>query len=86
VRDARDVRESVELVRRGVLGRREFSRVLLALGLTPPLVAELLASAGVARAQPKRSAFTPSRRGGGGELRTLWWQAPTILNPHLAIG
>jgi peptide/nickel transport system substrate-binding protein len=86
VRDARDVRESVELVRRGALSRRDFSRALVALGLTPPLVAEILASAGVARAQPKRSTFTPSRRGGGGELRTLWWQAPTILNPHLAIG
>jgi peptide/nickel transport system substrate-binding protein len=86
VRDARDVRDSVELVRRGVLSRRELSRALLALGLTPPLVIELLASAGVAQAQPKRSPFTPSRRGGGGELRTLWWQAPTILNPHLAIG
>ncbi len=24
--------------------------------------------------------------GGGGALRLLWWQAPTILNPHLAQG
>src|SRR5262245_4258460 len=30
--------------------------------------------------------FTPTKRGGGGELKLLWWQAPTILNPHLAIG
>ena len=33
---------------------------------------------------------TPSgeaaQRGGGGLLRLLWWQAPTILNPHLAQG
>jgi peptide/nickel transport system substrate-binding protein len=25
-------------------------------------------------------------RGGGGLLRLLWWQAPTILNPHLSQG
>ncbi|HEX5503452.1 MAG TPA: ABC transporter substrate-binding protein, partial [Thermomicrobiales bacterium] len=28
----------------------------------------------------------PTRRGGGGTLRVLTWQAPTILNPHLAAG
>ncbi len=27
-----------------------------------------------------------SKRGEGGNLRLLWWQAPTILNPHLAQG
>lgn len=26
------------------------------------------------------------QRGGGGELKLLWWQAPTILNPHQASG
>ena len=78
--------ESLDRVRRGSLGRREFARGLLALGLTPPLIAELLRSGGVAHAQPKRGAFAPTRRGGGGDLKMLWWQAPTILNPHLAIG
>ena len=78
--------ESLDRVRRGSLGRREFTRGLLALGLTPPLIAELLRSGGVAHAQPKRGAFAPTRRGGGGDLKMLWWQAPTILNPHLAIG
>src|SRR6266481_8999542 len=58
----------------------------LALGLTPPLIAELLRSRGIANAQLKRETFTPSRRGGGGDLKMLWWQAPTILNPHLAVG
>src|SRR4029453_5003479 len=70
----------------GSLSRRELVRGLLALGLTGPLIAELLRSAAIAHAQPKRAAFTPARRGGGGDLKLLWWQAPTILNPHLAIG
>ena len=31
-------------------------------------------------------AFAPTRRGGGGQLKVLWWQAPTLLNPHFAVG
>src|SRR5215470_6898958 len=33
-----------------------------------------------------KAAFTPTRRGGGGDVRVLWWQGPTILNPHMSIG
>jgi peptide/nickel transport system substrate-binding protein len=84
--DERVLREWLERVQRGSLGRREFIRCLVALGLTPPLIAEMLRSHGIAQAQTKRGTFTPTRRGGGGELKMLWWQAPTILNPHLAIG
>ena len=80
------LREGLRRVRGGALGRRELVYGLLALGLTAPLIAELLGSHGIAHGQPRRPAFTPSKRGGGGELKTLWWQAPTILNPHLAIG
>ena len=84
--DERVLGEWLERVRSGSLSRRDFTRALLALGLTPPLITDLLRSRGIAEAQPKRGPFTPSRRGGGGDLKMLWWQAPTILNPHLAIG
>src|SRR2546422_5996993 len=84
--DERAIREGLQRVRRGSLGRRDFVRALLGLGLTPPLIAALLRSHGIAHAQPRRPALLPRRRGGGGELKVLWWQAPTILNPHLAIG
>ena len=40
---------------------------------------------GVAQAQTK-PAFTPTKRGGGGPVKVLWWQAPTLLNPHFANG
>jgi hypothetical protein len=30
--------------------------------------------------------FSPARRGGGEALRLLYWQAPTILNTHFAVG
>src|SRR5262247_3270371 len=45
----------------------------------------MLGAAGVV-AQPRADGFTPTRRGGGGQLKVLWWQAPTLLNPHFAVG
>ena len=83
--DERELAESLHRVRVGSLDRRQFARTLVGLGLTAPMVAELLGPR-PGHAQARRSAFTPARRGGGGELKTLWWQAPTILNPHLATG
>ncbi len=32
------------------------------------------------------SAAGTGKRGGGGTLKLLWWQGPTIINPHLASG
>jgi peptide/nickel transport system substrate-binding protein len=72
----------------GRLSRRQFTQMMVGLGLTAPMAAQMLATisgGGVARAQT-RPAFTPTRRGGGGPLRLLWWQAPTLLNPHFATG
>jgi len=67
------------------LPRRSFLETMLGLGVTAPMVAQIFASAGIAAAQPK-PAFAPTKRGGGGLLKTLWWQAPTLLNPHFANG
>jgi peptide/nickel transport system substrate-binding protein len=58
---------------------------MVTLGLTVPLAVRLLPSK-PALAQGVGSAFQPTRRGGGGPLRLLYWQAPTLLNPHLAVG
>ncbi len=84
--DERALREMISDVKAGRLSRRSFVQTMIGLGLTAPLAAQMLASAGVAQAQPKAPAFTPTRRGGGGLLKTLWWQAPTLLNPHFATG
>ncbi len=59
--DERELTERLERVRRGSLGRREFARGLLALGLAPPLIAELLRSRGIAQAQAKRATFSPTQ-------------------------
>ena len=83
--DERELRESIERVEDGTLSRRDFTRTMVGLGLTAPMVGQMLASARVAQAQAK-PAFAPAKRGGGGTLRTLWWQGPTLLNPHFAAG
>jgi peptide/nickel transport system substrate-binding protein len=80
----RELRALVADVRRGRLSRRAFVTLLAGLGVTAPLAAQMLGAVG-AHAQP-RAGFTPSRRGGGGPLKVLWWQAPTLLNPHFATG
>jgi peptide/nickel transport system substrate-binding protein len=84
--DERKLREVIEDVRGGRLERRAFVQMMVGLGLTAPLAEQMLASAGVAHAQAKNPVFTPTKRGGGGPLRILWWQAPTLLNPHFATG
>jgi len=79
-----EIRELLADVRRGGLSRRAFVQTMVGLGLTAPLASGLLAGAGTAQAQP--AAFTPTKRGGGGPLKILSWDAPTSLNPSLALG
>jgi len=83
--DEQALRQHVNDVKAGRVSRRSFIRTMAALGVTAPLAAQMLAAGGVA-AQPKTAVFAPTRRGGGGPLKTLWWQAPTLLNPHFATG
>jgi peptide/nickel transport system substrate-binding protein len=121
----------------GILNRRQVMKRAVALGLTAPVIATLLAACGddeddaepttappaaeatattadedddeetpeaeetpededdeEEEATPEPSADPTAttapdpaaEAGGGGMLRLLWWQAPTILNPHVAQG
>ena len=83
--DEHAIRELLAEVKRGRVSRRQFVRTMLAAGLTAPMAANLLTSAGVAHAQQRTSSTAPTRRGGGGQVRMLYWAAPTLLNPHLAV-
>jgi len=83
--DERELRELLNDVKAGRLGRRAFMQGMIALGVSAPMVSQMLASAGIAQAQ-MRPTSTPAKRGGGGIVKTLWWQAPTNLNPHFANG
>ncbi|MGE0579759.1 peptide ABC transporter substrate-binding protein, partial [Reyranella sp.] len=80
-----DLRGLIDRVKAGTLSRRGFIGRMAAVGLTAPLANQLLALSGVAMAQT-RPVYKPTKRGGGGLLKVLWWQGPTLLNPHFATG
>ncbi|HRA61866.1 MAG TPA: ABC transporter substrate-binding protein, partial [Burkholderiaceae bacterium] len=81
----RELRGMIEEVRDGRLPRRSFIQHLVSLGLTAPMATMMLAHSGIAMAQTA-STYKPTKRGGGGALKLLWWQGATLLNPHFAVG
>jgi peptide/nickel transport system substrate-binding protein len=80
--DRDDGREIIAMGLTGRLSRREAIARLTALGLSSSAVAAALAAAGL---RPAHGA-APGKRGADGSLKLLYWQAPTILNAHLAVG
>ena len=74
----------IDAVRQGQLPRRSFIGHLVGLGLTAPMASMLLMHAGLAQAQT--IPYKPTKRGGGGTLKVLYWQAAVHLNPHYAGG
>jgi len=83
--DEKELHALIARVKAGRLGRRRFVQTMVGLGLTAPMATQLLSWSGVAQAQIA-SAYKPTRRGGGGPLKVLWWQGATLLNPHFAVG
>ena len=84
--DEPELRRWIEHVRQGQLPRRDFIARLAALGVTTPMAGLMLLDAGIAQAQTNAAPYKPTKRGGGGVLRLLLWQGPTLLNPHFATG
>lgn len=76
----------LEAKRQGAIDRRAFVRKAASWGLTAPAAMLLLADAGLAQLQAPQPDYKPLQRGGGGTVRLLLWQAPTLLNPHFAAG
>jgi peptide/nickel transport system substrate-binding protein len=83
--DENELRRRIEEVRNGKRSRRRFLCEMTTFGLSAPFVTQLLAQSGAAMAAPNFS-YAPKKAGGGGTLKLLWWQGPTLLNPHFAIG
>ncbi|MGV7214330.1 peptide ABC transporter substrate-binding protein [Bradyrhizobium sp. UFLA05-112] len=79
------LRAMIDKVADGRMDRRAFVKRMAAVGLTAPLANQILALGGVAMAEGP-STYKPTKRGGGGALKLLWWQGPTLLNPHFATG
>ena len=80
-----ELQQMIDDVRAGKLARRGFISHLVSLGLSAPMASMLLMHAGVAQAQAN-PAYKPTKRGGGGTLKVLFWQGATLLQPHFANG
>ncbi|MFM9942058.1 MAG: peptide ABC transporter substrate-binding protein [Hyphomicrobiaceae bacterium] len=81
-----DLRGLIAEFSHGRLSRRSFLTRLAALGITGSLASVMLSGVDDATAQGTQFAYKPTKRGGGGVLKLLWWQGPTLLNPHFAVG
>jgi len=87
--EEQELRKWVRKVATGGASRRDFIHNMLGLGLSGSLITKMLATYTPVAAQGTQDApqaFTPTKRGGGGKLRLLWWNAPTILNPYFGSG
>ena len=80
-----ELRGLIGKVKAGKMSRRGFVQRMMAVGMAAPFATQLLVHSGVAMAQ-SASTYKPTKRGGGGPLKVLWWQGPTLLNPHFAVG
>src|SRR5438132_2715825 len=80
-----ELRDAIAAVKTGRTSRRAFVHKIVGLGLTAPFATQLLARAGMAQA-PADAEYKPTKAGGGGPLKMLYWQAATLLNPHFAVG
>lgn len=80
-----EIRNLIEEVKQGTLSRRAFIRTMATVGIAAPLASQILLWNDVAMADATLP-YKPTKAGGGGPLKILLWQAPTLLNPHFAIG
>ncbi len=81
----RELRDLIADVKTGRLSRRAFVRRMIAVGLTAPIAGMMLSQSGVPMAVAAIP-YKPTKAGGGGPLKLLYWQAVTLLNPHFAVG
>ena len=76
--EERALRSMIAEVKTGRLSRRHFVQAMVGLGLTAPMASMMLMHAGIAQAQTVVP-YKPTKRGGGGTLKVLWWQGPVHL-------
>src|SRR5215213_4014042 len=81
----RELRALIADVKTGGLSRRAFVQQMIAVGLSAPMAGMMLSQSGLAMAATEVP-YKPTKAGGGGVLKLMYWQAPTLLNPHFAIG
>ena len=83
--EERELRNLIADVKTGRLSRRAFVQQMIAVGLSAPMAGMMLSQSGVAMAATALP-YKPTKAGGGGVLKLMYWQAITLLNPHFAVG
>jgi len=83
--EEREIRDLIADVKNGHLSRRAFVQRMIAVGLSAPIAGMMLSQSGVAMAATTYP-YKPTKAGGGGVLKLMYWQAITLLNPHFAVG
>ena len=83
--EERELRDLIADVKTGQLSRRAFVQRMIAAGLSAPMAGMMLSQSGVAMAATALP-YKPTKAGGGGVLKLMYWQAVTLLNPHFAVG
>src|SRR6266576_2146618 len=81
----RELRDLIADVKIGRLSRRAFVQRMIAVGLTAPMAGMMLSQSGVAMGATAIP-YKPTKAGGGGLLKLMYWQAVTLLDPHFAVG
>src|SRR3977135_4163701 len=81
----RELRDLIADVKTGRLSRRAFVQRMIAVGLTAPMAGMMLSHSGVVMAATPVP-YKPTKAGGGGSLKLLYWQAGALLNPPFAVG
>src|SRR3954464_14523460 len=79
----RELRDLIADVKTGRMSRRSFGQRVIPAALTAPMAGMMLAQSGVPM-QAAEIPYKPTKAGGGGLLKILYWQAGTLLNPHFA--
>ena len=83
--NSQHIQDMVQNLKEGRLSRRSFIQKMAAFGIGAPIASQILAWNNVAMANATLE-YKPTKAGGGGPLKLLLWQAPTLLNPHFASG
>src|SRR3546814_1645408 len=78
------IRGLIADVKAGSLSRRAFVRRMVAVGLTAPLAAQMLAYNGVAMAQSK-STYKPTKAGGGGRSEEHTSELQSLMRISYAV-
>jgi hypothetical protein len=72
--EEQQLRDLIADVKTGQLSRRDFVQRMIAVGLSAPIAGMMLSQSGVAMAAPAL-AYKPTKAGGGGVLKLMYWQA-----------